>query len=171
MTGAALRTLKGHRWVQSIAFSPDGRQVVSGAADNEPVRLWDAVTGAVLQTLKGHSKSVYSVAFSPDGRQVISGSSDNTVRLWDTATGAALQTLEGHSDANSVAFSLDGNISRALFASTYWTNWVTEGESNLVRLPPVYQATCQAIWNETIVLGHSSGKISILGFKEGSKLI
>jgi WD40 repeat protein len=77
-----------------VAFSPDGKQVVSGSWDNT-VRLWDAATGTALQTLEGHLSSVASVAFSPDGKQVVSGSWDNIVRLWDAATGTALQRLEG----------------------------------------------------------------------------
>jgi WD40 repeat protein len=133
------------------------------------VQLWDVVTGAALRTLEGHSDSVYLVAFSPDGKQVVSGVDDTTVRLWDMATGAALQTLKGHLDSVwSVASWLDGNIAYTLFISN---NWVAEGGSNLLWLPPDYRATCEAVWNEIIVLGHSSGRISILGFKEGSKLI
>jgi len=40
---------------------------VSGSRDRT-VRLWDAATGALLQTLEGHTDSVFSVAFSPDGK-------------------------------------------------------------------------------------------------------
>jgi WD40 repeat protein len=70
--------------------------VVSGS-DDKTIRLRDAMTGAVLQTLDDHSDSVTSVAFSPDGKMVVSGSCDKTVRLRDAVTGAALQTLEGQS--------------------------------------------------------------------------
>jgi WD40 repeat protein len=53
---------------------------------------------ALLQTLEGHSNSVYAVAFSPD----------STVKLWDASSGAVLQTLEAGAVVQTLSFSDDG---------------------------------------------------------------
>jgi hypothetical protein len=94
--------------VLSVAFSPDGKTIVSGSAD-QTIRLWDLAGNPIGQPFQGHSASVWSVAFSPDGKTIVSGSADQTIRLWDLAGNPIGQPFQGHSDSvSSVAFSPDG---------------------------------------------------------------
>jgi small GTP-binding protein len=58
--------------------------------------LWEARSGKLLRTLKGHGNVVRSVAFDPQGVTLASGSDDNTVKLWEARSGKLLRTLEGH---------------------------------------------------------------------------
>ena len=97
----------GHsHWVNAVAYSPDGRTIVSGS---NTLKLWDAASGRELRELVGHSKEVGTVAFSPDGQTIVSGSGDNTLKLWDAASGRELRTLAGHANSvTTVAFSPDG---------------------------------------------------------------
>ncbi|MBG1268163.1 nSTAND1 domain-containing NTPase, partial [Nostoc sp. WHI] len=48
-----------------------------------------------VNTLEGHSNSVWGVRFSPDGQTLASGSDDKTIKLWDVSTGKAIKTLTG----------------------------------------------------------------------------
>ena len=72
---ALLSVLEGHTSaVLSVAFSPDGKYVVSGSWD-KTIRVWDAEKGnTVSGPFEGHTDAVLSVAFSPDGKYVVSGS-------------------------------------------------------------------------------------------------
>jgi WD40 repeat protein len=94
-------------YFMDLTFSPDGKTLAL-ASGNSTVKLWDAASGAVVQTLKSHSASVNAVAFSPDGKTLASVSGDMTVKLWGAPTGDLQKTLEGHSDwVMAIAFSPD----------------------------------------------------------------
>jgi WD40 repeat protein len=103
---AALSTTVG--LVKACEFSPDGSRIVSASEDGT-LKVWDAVTGADLLTLFGHTGEASACAFSPDGRFIVSGSYDETLKVWEAATGAEVHTLSGHTTmVNSCAFSPDG---------------------------------------------------------------
>jgi WD40 repeat protein len=88
-----------------VAFSHDSTRLASASHDCT-VKIWDASSGACLQTLEGHEDWVSSVAFSHDSTRLASASHDCTVKIWDISNGACLQTLASHSeDVSSVAFS------------------------------------------------------------------
>ena len=76
--GKQLQKLNGHTsQVNSVAFSLDGKYIVSGSDDNS-VRMWDASTGAQLQVLNDNTQ-VTSVEFSTDGKYIVSSSHNTSV--------------------------------------------------------------------------------------------
>jgi WD40 repeat protein len=108
-TGKLLRTLSGHSLgVNSVAFAPDGKTVLSGSED-KTLRLWNVQTGEVVQIFSGHDEAVLGGAFAPNGQTVLSGSRDKTLRLWNVQTGEVVQIFSGHDEAVlGVAFAPNG---------------------------------------------------------------
>ncbi|KAG6908666.1 hypothetical protein DXG01_003760 [Tephrocybe rancida] len=114
--------LEGHSdAVLSVAFSPDGRRVVSGSLDSTII-LWGLESKKAEATLRGHTKAVRCVKFSPCGDRIASSSDDWTVVIWDVHTHQRLAVLKGHlAPVRSIAFSPCG------------THLVSGSDDNLVR--------------------------------------
>lgn len=103
-----LRALSGHdRCIHFLAWSPDGKTLVSGSGDST-ARLWDAATGIELHMLP-HSKysTVYSATWSPDGK-VLATADRSIIRLWNIATGSEILAIKGQKNPLGAYWSADG---------------------------------------------------------------
>ncbi len=139
-----IRSLGHAGSVNSVALTPDGSSVISGACDNT-VRVWNLSSGECTATLEGHTGFVRSVALTPDGRSIVSGSDDGTVRVWDLSSGECTATLEGHSGyVMSVALTPDG------------TSVVSGSSDNAVRVWALSSGECTATLE-----GHSGYVMSL----------
>ena len=94
--------------MNSVCFSPDGKQIASGGGDRT-AKVWNALTGQEKLTFQGHTGAVNSVCFSPNGKQLASGGDDRTAKVWDALTGQEKLSFKGHMTAvYRVCFSPDG---------------------------------------------------------------
>jgi RNA polymerase sigma factor (sigma-70 family) len=98
--------------VKNLAFTPDGRSLVSGSESDGKVHVWDASTGKELRQFDGRLGTLRSMALSPDGRMLAAGGVHNTIRLWNLPTGQERFTEQQGHDAqvNSVSYSPDGSL-------------------------------------------------------------
>ena len=131
--GEELLTLEGkslgHQFrKRSIAFSPDGGQLVS-APDDETVIVWDATNGRELLTL--NDSFVTSIAFSPDGKRLVTASEDGSLKLWDVTSGEEKLRLSGDIGLESVAFSPDGQRLASAGSNSIWVWDATSGRKLL----------------------------------------
>jgi len=148
-TGKMIGALEGQTTseVWTICFSPDGRNLISGALDRA-VRIWDVNERECKWALRGHDEWVNGVAVSSDGASIVSGSGDKTVRIWDTKKMASKATLRGHQDfVRSVCVTDNGDI-------------VSASDDCHLRIWDLQKAKCKSV-----LQGHSKGIYSVAAGK------
>jgi serine/threonine protein kinase/WD40 repeat protein/energy-coupling factor transporter ATP-binding protein EcfA2 len=95
--------------VYDAIYHPEGSSIVS-TGDDGLVRVWEAATGVLLQSMPGQLGGVNFPAFSPDGQVLAAANRNGGVSTWDPSSGREIMTL-GVEDAEitAVAFSPDGS--------------------------------------------------------------
>ena len=102
-------------------LSPGGLGVAT--TKGTVAQLWDASTGKLLHTLKGHRSLVNDAEYSPNGRELVTVSTDHTGRVWDTGSGRLRHVLVGHFFAvNTGSYSPDGHwiVTSSQFTAGLW---------------------------------------------------
>ena len=135
------RVFKGHDLqVNSVAYSADGRFIVSGS-DDKTIGLWDAITGARLAKLYEHGGSVSCVKFTLDGRSIVSCSRDKTIRIWNMD-----EIQSSTSDGGS-------NCTAALVSATPKDGWLVGPSGELLLWVPAEYRHYLQIPPYTMVIG------------------
>ena len=153
--------------VTTLAFSPDGSQLVAGSLYQDPrVSVFDLNGGEDIRLI-GHSGFISKVAFSPDGRLLASGSGDQNIKLWRTSDWSEAANLQGHRDEVwSVGFSPDGRklVSGGKDRSVrIWEveDWLKQDEESLVLSKPFHHADLAPGGDGALTMHH--GTVSFHG--------
>ena len=110
ITGKKLLSFPAHsNRINSISFSPDGKQFVTTSFDRD-IKIWDVETGEEKKNMQWEMNSVSRDAvFTPDGNKVVSGHLSGLIKIWDVQTGEKIKEWEAHnSEIVSIAVSQDG---------------------------------------------------------------
>jgi len=160
--------------VNTVRFSPDGRNVLT-ASDDGTANIWDVAKGTLLRTLDRHKGKVYFAEYSIDGEYISTAGADNAVRVWRADTGALVHTFEGHSGRiTSIAFCSNDTRIVAASADNTATIWSIANVEQPVVLrghtAQVNSAQCNP--DGTRVLTSSDDKTAIIwNTSDGSLLV
>ena len=163
-TGKLVHEWRHNRMVKAVAFSPDGKLVLTGSLDNS-ARLWSVDTAELLHEWR-HASNVNAVAFSPDGRLALTGSDDAMAILRSVDTGAKVRTFRHSFGVNAVAFSSDG---RFVLTGSGSNEEGSEGGS--VRLWSVETGSLVREWQDgkaiSAVAFSPDGRVALTGSLDG----
>jgi WD40 repeat protein len=100
--------------IQSIAYSLDGQILASGSVGKGQtmLRLWDGITGELIDKLPDYLYMILAVAFAPGERQILAtAGEEGLVRFWDLAGGECVKVLSGHQSViQALDFSSNGRL-------------------------------------------------------------
>jgi WD40 repeat protein len=107
-TGKELRTLQDH--APSIAFTPDGKTLLTTGNYESKLNFWDLDTGSLRVSLDGAHYGNGGIGVASDGKTAVTGA-DKAVKIWDLVSRKRIHTLRGFGSlVLCVAFSPDGKL-------------------------------------------------------------
>ncbi|UCG47868.1 MAG: hypothetical protein JSU94_20615 [Phycisphaerales bacterium] len=115
-SGEVKLTVGGRKRVRAVAFSSDGGLLAAACSDGigidlSAVYVWDARSGVLVHSFKGHDDYLHSIAFSPDGRTLASSGRFQEAFLWDIELKKLIRRLPRAGDLyESLAFSPGGRL-------------------------------------------------------------
>jgi WD40 repeat protein/serine/threonine protein kinase len=171
--------LQGHsHWLQSLSFSRDGRQVVSGSVDRS-VRVWDVASGKETALLEGHSNTVHAVTFLDAGQRVASvgtgrkqGARETHGELfvWDVQTHLLIrEPFHCPHSLFSVAVSADGRWLSAgdeVGAIRVWNTETWQMEEWRLDRPLEIRSLAFSPTESLLAVGDQSGRVQLVRWPE-----
>ena len=98
-----------HREWRNVAYSHDGKLVLTGSADHT-ARVWNAITGRSVAILHEKSGDFVHPAFSPNDKRVVVLSTDGTMRVWDATKWTPVFVLRSNGRSLDAAYSPNGKM-------------------------------------------------------------
>lgn len=85
----------GTALVSNVTISPNGKLIATCSSD-KTIKLWDAQTGQLQTTLRGHNDGVSDIAFSYNNMYLASASDDLTIRIWEPKLEKTVKIMKNH---------------------------------------------------------------------------
>jgi WD40 repeat protein len=132
-TGNLIKTLASDTGIYSIAYSPNGEQIIGGCSEGV-IKIWNINNGQLVRTIRKFSSDIASVAYNPNGNQFAAANVEG-VKIFDAEDGQEIMTLANSKNSNVIVFSPDGKqISSGTTENNLVKIWNVENGQEMITL-------------------------------------